>query len=260
MKIKTLYFAAAIAALAASTAIPQEGASLILTGPIESVDEAMGTVTVLGQRISVRDSSKVLPGTVVNIYGKLESNGRLAATAMQNLSRFATGADVLYVKGIVTATSFLTGHLRVGGTDVDYTSLLASQDFRVPSLGEVVEFSGTQPNSRGVFLASLPVSGASSVIGTGHSSSVIGTGHSSSVIGTGHSSSVIGTGQASSVIGTGQASSVIGTGHSSSVIGTGQASSVIGTGQASSVIGTGHSSSVIGTGQASSVIGTGQSL
>ena len=214
MKLKTLYFATAIATLAVSTAIPQEGASLILTGPIESVDTTMGTVTVLGQRISVRDSSKVLPGTVVNIYGTLESNGRLTAAAMQNLSRFATGADVLYIKGIVTATSALTGHLRVGGTDVDYTSLLASQDFRIPSVGEVVEFSGTQPGARGVFLASLPLTGVSSVIGTGHSSSVIGSGQASSVIGSGHSSSVIGSGQASSVIGSGQASSVIGSGYS----------------------------------------------
>ena len=187
MKIKTLYFATAIATLAASTAIPQEEVSLILTGPIESVDEAMGTVTVLGQSISVRDSSKALSGTVVNIYGTLESNGRLAAAAMQNLSRFATGADVLYVKGLVTATSVLTGHLRVGGTDVDYTALLASQDFRIPSLGEMVEFSGTQPSARGVFLASLPVTGVSSVIGSGQASSVIGSGQASSVIGTGHS-------------------------------------------------------------------------
>ena len=217
------FIAGAVATVSLHSAYARENLGLVLKGPVESVDPISKTVTVLGQRISVFGATNLSVGSVVNVYGRLEATGRISDVAVEDLAYFASGADSLYLKGVVTAVSQQVGHLRIGATDVDYTALLASSNFRVPAAGDVAEFSGTAPKTGGVFLAAA-------VIGTGQIEAVIGTG-AQAVIGTGtQTQAVIGTG-AQAVIGTGtQTQAVIGTG-AQAVIGTGtQTQAVIGTG------------------------------
>ena len=253
MNSKTVWtlIAGAVATVGLQPAYSRESFGLVLKGPVESIDRASRTATVLGQRISIANNAELAVGSVVIVYGRLEATGRISDVAVEDLALFASGADSLYLKGIVTAVSNQVGHLRIGTTDVDYTALLASSRFRVPVSGEVAEFRGTAPKTGGVFLAAAAIGtgNAQAVIGTGQTKAVIGTGNSLAVIGTGQSKAVIGTGQAKAVIGTGQAQAVIGTGQAQAVIGTGQVKAVIGTGQAQAVIGTGHTLAVIGTGQ-----------
>ena len=262
MKSKTIWtlVAGAVATVGLQSAVSRESLGLVLKGPVESIDRTAKTVTVLGQRISVPSTGELAVGSVVNVYGRLETTGRISSVAVEDLALNASGADALYLKGVVTAVFAETGHARVGGTDVDYTALLSTSSFRVPVAGEIAEFRGTVPRTGGVFLAAAVIGTgqAQAVIGTGQAKAVIGTGQAQAVIGTGQAQAVIGTGQAKAVIGTGQAQAVIGTGQAKAVIGTGQAQAVIGTGQAQAVIGTGQAQAVIGTGQAQAVIGTGQ--
>jgi hypothetical protein len=256
-KTVRILFASAVATLATQSVFAGENVGLIIRGPIDSVDNTSNTVTVLGQRISVPNVAEMSVGSVVNVYGRLEATGRISSAAVENLAYYASGADSLYLRGIVSAVSQKVGRLRIASTEVDYTSLLASPEFRIPSLGDVAEFAGTVPNTGGVFLASA-------VIGTGKVQAVIGTGREAqAVIGTGKVQAVIGTGrEAQAVIGTGKVQAVIGTGREAqAVIGTGKVQAVIGTGrEAQAVIGTGKVQAVIGTGrEAQAVIGTGQS-
>jgi hypothetical protein len=242
---------------------------LILSGPVESVDAASRSVTVLNHRISVSDISGIAVGTLVNVYGGLQKNSWISGAVIENLSRYASGSDQIFLKGAVSAVDPSTGRISVGGALVDYTALLAASRFQVPRIGATVEVSGTQPGNRGVVLAAslLEVNRTAGVVGSGATSSgVVGSGATSSgVVGSGGTSSgVVGSGAASSgVVGSGAISSgVVGSGATSSgVVGSGATSSgVVGSGATSSgVVGSGATSSgVVGSGATSSgVVGSG---
>src|SRR5882672_4071547 len=242
---------------------------LVLSGPIESVDAASRSVTVLNHRISVVDVSGYGVGTLVNVYGGLQKNSAISNALVENLSRYASGSDQVFLKGAISAMDSSTGRISVGGALVDYTALLASSGFRVPRLGATVEVSGTQPGNRGVVLATrlLEVIHSAGVVGSGATSSgVVGSGAvSSGVVGSGATSSgVVGSGRTGSgVVGSGASSSgVVGSGATSSgVVGSGAVSSgVVGSGRTGSgVVGSGASSTgVVGRGATSSgVVGSG---
>ncbi len=242
---------------------------LILSGPVESVDAASRSVTVLNHRISVVDVSGFGVGTLVNVYGGLQKNSAVSNAVVENLSRYASGSDQVFLKGAISAMDSSTGRISVGGAVVDYTALLATSGFRVPRLGATVEVSGTQPGIRGAVLATrlLEVIHSAGVVGSGATSSgVVGSGVASSgVVGSGAvSSGVVGSGVVSSgVVGSGVVSSgVVGSGATSSgVVGSGRGSTgVVGSGAVSSgVVGSGATSSgVVGSGRGSTgVVGSG---
>src|SRR5258706_9364650 len=219
---------------------------LILSGPVESVDAASRSVTVLNHRISVVDVSGFGVGTLVNVYGGLQKNSAVSHAVVEDLFRYASGSDQVFLKGAISAMDSSTGRISVGGAVVDYTALLATSGFRVPRLGATVEVSGTQPGIRGAVLATrlLEVIHSAGVVGSGATSSgVVGSGVASSgVVGSGAvSSGVVGSGAVSSgVVGSGGVSSgVVGSGATSSgVVGRGRGShGVVGSGGASSGVG-----------------------
>ena len=126
---------------------------LLLSGPAESVNRATNTIKVVGHQIAVRDTSTMLPGHRVNVFGTLRIDGTIGARIVQDTNVFANGSDQVLISGKVVASDNLRGRVAVDGANVDYTSLLANGAFRVPAVGEVIRVRGTQPAAGGVVLA-----------------------------------------------------------------------------------------------------------
>ena len=261
MKRKTLVVLAGalIATSAAQVFSANDEQELIFSGPVDSIDANSGAMSVLNHQVFTRGQLVADAGALVNVYGKLQSNGTVSDAVVEKVSDYAMGSDALYLKGKVTAVSAQIGRLAIGGTTVDYTALLSDSSFHVPALGDTVEIVGTQPTNRGVVLAAgvIQTGSAAGVIQTGSAAGVIQTGSAAGVIQTGSAAGVIQTGSAAGVIQTGYRLGVIQTGSAAGVIQTGSAAGVIQTGSAAGVIQTGSAAGVIQTGSAAGVIQTG---
>ena len=155
--MKTTAFAAPICLALAIVAAPASSAPgsyvLLMSGPAESVDLSTNTVSVLGRRFAVPDASRVALGHQINVFGAIRSNGSIRASFIQDTARFAAGGDDVFASGAVTAINVERGFLSLGGVAIDYTSLLARSDFRLPAVGDVVAVTGIQPAGRGLVLA-----------------------------------------------------------------------------------------------------------
>jgi hypothetical protein len=149
---------ALVVALAAGTAFSEDqnltGTELLISGPVEKVDAALGTVTIFGREISTNKASQLAPGQIVDVYGSLKSDGSMADTEIDPTPQYGSGGDPVFIKGVVTDVNALLGQAQFGGTTVDYTAQLASAEFTSPSVGEVLAVDGTQPLVKGVILAS----------------------------------------------------------------------------------------------------------
>jgi len=149
---------ALVVALAAGTTLAEDqnlsGTELLISGPVEKVDGALGTVTIFGREISTDKASQLAPGQIVDVYGSLKSDGSIADTEIDPTPQYGSGGDPVFIKGVVTDVNALLGQAQFGGTTVDYTAQLASAEFTAPSVGEVLGVDGTQPLVKGVILAS----------------------------------------------------------------------------------------------------------
>ena len=153
MKNNKLIAASAVLALA-STLVCSAPAryQLLLSGPVEAIDHATNSVTVLGHRLVVRDASAILLGHVVNVFGGIENSSAKAAI-VQDTRVFAASGDPVLLIGIVNAIDMSRGRVMVDGASVDYTALLAQPRFSLPAVGGSVRVIGTQPSGRGTILA-----------------------------------------------------------------------------------------------------------
>src|SRR5882762_1265113 len=90
-------------------------AELVLSGPVEAVDAASRSVTVLNHRISVGNVSEFGVGTLVTVYGGLQRNSTISNAIIENLSTYASGSDQVFLKGAVSAMDPSTGRISIGG-------------------------------------------------------------------------------------------------------------------------------------------------
>jgi hypothetical protein len=139
---------AAMHAYAASSAY-----GLLLSGPAESVDAATSTVVVLGHRILVKDVSKISLGHTLNVFGVVATNGSLRAKTVQDTASYAWSGKQVQLTGAVAGIDRARGLVLIGKASVDYTALLAQPGFVPPSVGDIIQVSGTQPSGHGVVLA-----------------------------------------------------------------------------------------------------------
>ena len=230
--VSTLVALAAHSSFALASEAREE---LVITAPIESADASSGKISVLGQQIRVDAAANFSVGSIVNVYSR--SNGSANSSAqlhVESLGSYSSGADSLFVRGRITATSHHIGQVSIGTTRIDYTALMAVAGFRLPAAGEFVVVHGTQPQLGGPLLATHIAYGNSAseqgIIGSGaQSSGIIGSGvQHTGIIGSGaQSSGIIGSGvQHTGIIGSGaQHTGIIGSGaHSAGIIGSGSAS------------------------------------
>ena len=236
MKIR-ISSAIAVAAMAMSS-VPSisanENVELLISGPVDSVDASSGVVTVLSHRVHVLDISAVGIGSLVNIYGRVGNGGAISGAVLEDLGKVNSGSEQVYLKGKVTGLSADIGRLTVDGVAVDYTALLSNSNFRVPTLSEVVEVTGTQPAARGVILGTsvLPSMKIAGVVSTGTKLGVVSTGDKLGVVSTGDKLGVVSTGDKLGVVSTGNKLGVVSTGEKLGVVSTGTKLGVVSTGSA----------------------------
>jgi len=156
-------------------------ASPLAIGSVEQVDPNTSSIVVLGQQYRL-DAGTLLtseaaypsrlaladfaPNTLVLVDGRQDTTGSFHVDALIALADSnIPGASQLLVAGVVTGVSNI-GQIRIGQLKVDVTPTLASSSSS-PAVGDFVEVSGTQPQSKGVFLAQSVV----------HTQGVVGTGH-----------------------------------------------------------------------------------
>ena len=128
---------------------------LLLSGPVDAIDTQANSVVVMGRIVETIDAYRVVVGQRINVYGTLEKDGSIGDALLESITTYVPGADPVYVKGVVTQSDSSTGVVQVGAVRVDYTSLLSLTGFAAPSVGDTVEFAGTQPASGGVVLATI---------------------------------------------------------------------------------------------------------
>ena len=181
-------------AIVLSTAVARtapDQIELLSSGPVESINEAASTVSVLGRQIALRDVSTISQGQRINVFGQIAMNGNAHPVFVQRTSSFAASGDLVQLSGKVTAVNVATGRLLVEGATVDYTGLLSGPQFVLPAVGDIVRVAGTQPAGHGLVLA-RELGRISSVIGSTDKQSVIGSTDKQSVIGSTVAQSVIG--------------------------------------------------------------------
>jgi hypothetical protein len=128
-------------------------------GPVERIEisSAGSEVTVLGQRftVSIDLSGCVDVGDYV-VAGATESHDLVALVAVGSM--YVPGESQVWVRGSVTEANESVGTLNVGALEVDYTPHLGSDSGYRPSVGSLVEISGTQPVPQGAVI--LGISGS----------------------------------------------------------------------------------------------------
>ncbi|MFZ0500892.1 MAG: DUF5666 domain-containing protein, partial [Steroidobacteraceae bacterium] len=196
-------------------------AGALAIGPVQQVNAKSSTLVVLGQTYSLASSARISasgsavtlrslkPGTLVAVYGTESPHGAvdvLDVVALPQLN--VPGATHLVVTGIVSAVSNV-GTIRIGGLSVDINATLTS-DTPTASVGDLVQLTGTQPTSGGLFLAQgIEGSGASKGIeGSGAASlGIEGSGASKGIEVSGASSlGIDGSGASKGIEGSGAAS------------------------------------------------------
>jgi hypothetical protein len=143
----------AIAVTSASFAAQQY--RLLLSGPVESVDRATNTVTILGHRLTLGGTVGIVPGHRLNVFGVVRANGSLGAAVVQDTQRYAASGDRIQLVGAVTRVDRASGVMLVGNAAIDYTQMLGNPRFKIPRVGDLVHVIGTQPAGRGLILAGL---------------------------------------------------------------------------------------------------------
>ena len=160
---------------AASTGLAGVGASggeLLVIGPIESVNAADSTATILGQRVHTPAIDAIAVGNTVAVFGTARADGTIEASAIQSRGIYVPGATSIFVSGTVQRAEPALGRVVVSGVTVDLTSAMSYGMFS-PAVGSKLAISGTQPVSRGLVL----VSGTRGIAGTGSSvNGIAGTG------------------------------------------------------------------------------------
>jgi len=252
-----------------SQAGPQE---LLLSGPVEAVDLKANKISVLGHQIAVRDASAYSPGGKINVFGDLSSRGVARMEMVQRTNRYAASGDAVVVVGKVSSVDKFRARVSVDGANVDYTALLASAHFGIPSVGDAIRIVGTQPSGEGVILATKIVAAAGvtgsallrsqGVTGSAQAAGVTGSAQAVGVTGSAllRSQGVTGSAQAAGVTGSAQAVGVTGSAllRSQGVTGSAQAAGVTGSAQAAGVTGSAQAAGVTGSAQAAGVTGSAQ--
>ena len=126
MKSSIAAFVAALVASAAATTgsagISGSGAELLVIGPVEAVNSADRTATVLGQRVIVSKPEALSVGDAVAVYGQARLDGSIVAAAIQPRGLYVAGATPIFLAGTVQKSEPSIGRVVVNGVAVDLTS------------------------------------------------------------------------------------------------------------------------------------------
>ena len=154
---------------AASTGLAGVGGSsgeLLVIGPVESVNAADSTATILGQRVHTATIDAIAVGNTVAVFGAARADGTIEASLIQSRGIYVPGATSIFVSGTVQRAEPALGRVVVSGVTVDLTSAMSHGMFS-PAVGSRLAISGTQPVSRGLVLVSGTRGSVQGIAGTG---------------------------------------------------------------------------------------------
>ncbi len=154
----------AVGASPSSAGTSTEGARLLVAGPVEAVDFANRTLTVLGQRVQAEAPDQFGIGSTIAIFGTMRIDGSIEVSAIQSRGLYVPGASSVFLSGKVQSAEPSLGRVVINGVSVDLTSIMSYGMFS-PAVGDTLAVSGIQPVIRG----RLVVSGVSAggIAGTG---------------------------------------------------------------------------------------------
>src|ERR1700687_3806844 len=126
-------------------------AELLVIGPVESLNAADRTATILGQRVHTAMVDALAVGNAVAVFGTARADGTIEASAVQLRGSYVPGATSIFVSGTVQRAEPALGRVVVNGVTVDLTSAV-SHGMMSPAVGSKLAISGTQPVGRGLVL------------------------------------------------------------------------------------------------------------
>jgi len=139
---------------------------LMLLGPIDSVDQARGTITVLGRKFQLptgQAGAQILNSYAsgvslqIAVLGTLSTSGKIANLHIQVLrAPYVPGVSEIVLTGIVQALDVTTGLVVINGVAVDYNSLLQTRVYAM-RVGNIVTVRGTMPQAGQAINASVLV-------------------------------------------------------------------------------------------------------
>ena len=231
---------------------------LLLEGPVESINAKNGTVVVLGQKLSIKLPEGVTVGDQVSVYGKMRDDGTLTISELTSQGVYVPGASHVVLTAVVQQVRASIGRAKIGGVDVDLTSVSAADGATSVVSGTVVQISGTQPSSHGVVLADALVGGgvsSNAIVGGGvNANAIVGGGiNANAIVGGGGAkpNAIVGGGvSAKAIVGGGtKANAIVGGGISANAIvggGGAKPNAIVGGGvSAKAIVGGGISANAI---------------
>src|SRR5882757_3595419 len=237
---------------ASSVTGTSQAPTLLLTGPVESINEKTGTAVVLGQKLFVQLPATVVVGDSVSVYGKMQDDGTLAISKVTNQGIYVPGASHVVLTALVQQVHASVGRAKVGGLDVDLTSINTVDGTTSVVSGSVVQVSGTQPSSHGLVLADAIVGGGvnkpNAIVGGGNLNAIVGGGKPNAIVGGGNLNAIVGGGKPNAIVGGGNLNAIVGGGKPNAIVGGGNLNAIVGGGKPNAIVGGGNLNAIVGGG------------
>jgi hypothetical protein len=224
-----------------STQAVSEQFTLVLAGPVESINDKDGTAVVLGQKLLLGQRDGVAVGDAVSVFGKMRSDGSVSVAKIIDHGIYVPGATPILLTGLVQQVHAAVGRATVNGVNVDLTAIYAVEASSTLAKGSLVQVSGTQPASRGLVLADAIVGGGQSnaIVGGGGLNAIVGGGNSNAIVGGGGLNAIVGGGNSNAIVGGGGLNAIVGGGNSNAIVGGGGLNAIVGGGKPSAIVGGG---------------------
>ena len=127
--------------------------TLVLAGPVDSVDRINRVFVAVGQTVMASEAmlSVMKVGDFVSVNGSVVSSGWLYADSISVASTaYVPGSTAIYVTGIPSKIDPVLGQAKLGELTIDYTAALSGG--AIPS-GLSLSFSGIQPANGGLLVS-----------------------------------------------------------------------------------------------------------
>ena len=134
-----------------------DGSSMLLAGPVDSVDRVNGVFGSMGQTVMASQAmlSSIRVGDFVAVQGSVISSGWYYADDVSVSSqRYVPGATEVFITGMLSSVDRLNGTAQMGNLTIDYTASLGSSE--APS-SAMWSFQGTRPLSGGRMISNRSV-------------------------------------------------------------------------------------------------------
>jgi hypothetical protein len=129
------------------------GDTLVLAGPVDSIDPINGVFMAMGQTVMASQGmlSSMSVGDFVSVNGSVVSSGWLYADAISVANgMYVPGATEVFVTGIPSGIDPVLGQAQLGELTIDYTAAMSGG--AIPA-GLSLSFSGIRPVDRGMLVS-----------------------------------------------------------------------------------------------------------